>query len=244
MKTLFIDIETSPNIVYTWGLFNQNIGVNQIITPTGVLCFAAQFDDSKMMFHSKWNDGHEGMIRAAWELLDQANVVVHYNGKSFDVPHLNREFLQLGLTPPSPFVQVDLLLVARKQFNFTSNKLEFVSRALDLEGKIEHEGFGLWEKVLAGEIRAQNRMMKYNKRDVTLLLELYEQFLPWIPSHPSRTLYDDTGCPRCGAIDSLQRRGFAYTKVSKYQQWHCLACGTYFRAAKREEGVSIQESVL
>jgi len=30
MKVLAVDIETTPLITYTWGLFNQNIGINKV----------------------------------------------------------------------------------------------------------------------------------------------------------------------------------------------------------------------
>jgi hypothetical protein len=30
-RIVTIDIETFPNIVYTWGLFEQNISINQIV---------------------------------------------------------------------------------------------------------------------------------------------------------------------------------------------------------------------
>ena len=30
MKKLVIDCETSPNLAYIWGLWNQNVGLNQI----------------------------------------------------------------------------------------------------------------------------------------------------------------------------------------------------------------------
>src|SRR6185503_1772817 len=101
--------------------------------------------------------------------------------------------------------QIDLKLAVAKRFKFTSNKLQFVSEVLGLEGKEEHEGFPLWSKVMAGDTDAQRRMESYNKRDVELLTEVYEVLLPWIPGHPHRSLYSGLGgCPDCGCEDELQ----------------------------------------
>jgi RNase_H superfamily len=245
MKILAIDIETAPSLAYVWGLFDQNIGVNQLVEPTEMLCFAAKwFGDRRMFFHSVQKDGREGMVRAAHELLNEADVVVHYNGKRFDVPHLNREFLQAGLPPPSPFVQMDLWAAVKRRFRFTSSKLEHVSTALGLPGKVKHEGFDLWRKCLAGDVAAWRRMERYNRQDVKLLEDLYAKLQPWLPAHPSRQLYDGiSGCPTCGA-GSLQRRGVAFTKVSKFQRWHCESCGGWFRSTRRDSGVDVQEAVL
>ena len=41
MNILLIDIETAPNKVYTWGLWNQNVSLNQIDEVGYTLCWAA-----------------------------------------------------------------------------------------------------------------------------------------------------------------------------------------------------------
>lgn len=247
MKVLYIDIETRPNLVYTWGLFNQNIGVNQIVEPCRMLCFAAKWEgQDEIEFYSEWDQGQMKMVLEAWRLLDSADCVVHYYGSQFDRPHLYREFLLQGFPPPSPFRQIDLKLAVGKQFKFTSNKLQFVSEILGLGGKEEHEGFPLWSKVINGDADAQERMRTYNMRDVELLDELYQVLLPWIPGHPSRTLYEPGACcPRCAAgVELMVDSGYYFTKLSKFEQFRCKSCDGYFRSSKRVMGVTLQESTL
>ena len=250
-RILMLDIETTPDKVYTWGIWNVNIGINQIIEPGGLLCFAAKwYGQDDIMFYSEWKDGTDQMVLEAWKLLDECDVVVHYYGSRFDIPHLNSSFLKQGFPPPAPFKQIDLKLAVGKQFRFSSTKLQFVSQVLGLEGKEEHEGFPLWDKVMNGvgkiKIDAQQRMRSYNERDVFLLEEVYEALLPWIPNHPHRHLYqEDSGCPTCGAEASLMKNaGYAYTKLSKYKQVQCDSCKAFFRSSRRESGVKIQETVL
>ena len=43
IRILMLDIETTPDKVYTWGIWNINVGINQIIEPGGLLCFAAKW---------------------------------------------------------------------------------------------------------------------------------------------------------------------------------------------------------
>lgn len=243
MKILAIDIETSPNIVYTWGLFDQNIGLNQIVETSGVLCFAAKFlGEKRVHFYSVHKHGREAMVQAAHDLLSEADVVMHYNGKRFDIPHLNREFVEAGLTPPEPYKQIDLYLVSRRVFKFQSNRLDHVTQQLGLEGKVQHEGFDLWRRCLAGDETAWKTMERYNRRDVTLLEDLYEILRPWIPNHPNRALYDNRPgtCPKCGGTH-LQRRGTERTAVSEYPRFQCQTCGAYFRGTARSRGSSITE---
>jgi DNA polymerase elongation subunit (family B) len=243
MRVLLIDIETSPNLGYVWSLWQQNVGLSQLVETTEMMCFAAKWlGEPNTMFYSEYGNSQGTMVRAARSLLDAADVVMHYNGASFDVPHLNREFVTAGLNPPSPFKQIDLLRAVRKNFRFPSNKLQYVSTALGLEGKAEHEGFDLWKKCMADDPDAWARMERYNRQDVTLLEELYEKLLPWVPSLPNRHLYGDSGCPACGS-DAIERNGYAYTGVSKFPQYRCGACGTYFRSNRRESGVGLVQVV-
>lgn len=234
MKILLIDIETAPNTVYVWGLYKQNIGINQIVRTGRVMCFAAKwYGEDEVEFQSEFGSktAHKRMVKRAWSLLDEADVVIHYNGATFDVPTLNREFLKLGLTPPSPYQQVDLLKVARKQFRFASNKLDHLLKELELTGKVDHRGFELWVECMNGDPEAWAEMERYNRGDITGLEPLYRRMLPWITNHPNQALYggfDRPACTNCGS-ELMQRRGFRRTKVGMYRQYVCKSCGTWMR---------------
>jgi DNA polymerase elongation subunit (family B) len=240
VRVLTLDIETSPNLAHVWSLWKQNVSLSQLQESGEVIAFAAKWHGEKdVEFYSNFTVGHEAMVREAHRLLSAADVVVHYNGTSFDIPHLNREFLSLGLPPPRPYKQVDLLKVARDQFKFVSNKLDYVSQYVGLKGKVSHEGHMLWVKCMAGDPKAWATMEKYNKYDVVLTEKLYDILLPWIKGHPHPALYDETvepTCQRCGSTD-LIKQGFAYTTLAAYQQWQCKKCGSWSRSARREFGV-------
>ncbi len=146
------------------------------------------------------------------------------------------------MLPPVPYSQVDLLNVARQQFKFPSNKLDYVAQALGLGSKTSHTGFDLWVRCMAGEDKAWSLMRKYNKQDVVLTEKLYDKLLPWIKSHPSVPLHDgnrNDACTNCGSED-LKRDGYAMTNVGKYQRYQCRDCGKYLRSGKRIDGVDVR----
>ena len=43
MRILFFDLETSPMTAHTWGLWQQNVSLSQIVESTEVICFGAQW---------------------------------------------------------------------------------------------------------------------------------------------------------------------------------------------------------
>lgn len=237
MKVLVLDIETRPNLAYVWGLWNQNVAVGQIAEATEMICWSAKWvGKHRVVFRSTYHDGRETMVRDLWGLLDEADAIIHYNGRSFDVPHANREFVELGLSPPSPYKQIDLLRAIKKQFRFPSNKLEYVADTLDIGAKLKHEGFDLWRRCMAGEESAWKLMRQYNINDVALTELLYERILPWIPGIPSHAAFaQERVCPACGSGNLHSRgTGYAYTQQSRYRRYQCQDCGKWSRDTKGE----------
>lgn len=244
MKILLLDIETSPNVAHVWQLFNQNVSLSQLRESSFTMCFAAKWYRQKgTHFFSYHNDGRENMLDAAWDLLNQADAVVTYNGNRFDIPTLNKEFVLQDLAPPAPYKSIDLYRVVAKQFRFPSGKLAYVADALGIGGKVGHEGHELWVKCLAGDAAAWRKMEQYNKQDVHLLEPLYDRLIPWITNHPNLNLYDDTlpeGCPNCGC-GALTKQGFTTTGVGRFQRFKCSGCGTWSRSTKRIDGTTITQ---
>jgi uncharacterized protein YprB with RNaseH-like and TPR domain len=186
-----------------------------------------------------YHDGKAAMLDEAHRLLSEADAVVHWHGARFDIPHLNREFLQAGYDPPPPLAQIDLYKVVRKHFRFPSYKLDYISKELGIEGKAETGGFQLWLDCMREDRKAWSKMRKYNIQDVIMLEDMYNRLLPWITNHPNQNLHgEDGGCPTCGS-GRLQRRGLARTKTAVYQRYQCLACGAWSRAVKRSDHTEV-----
>jgi RNase_H superfamily len=238
VKTLVVDIETSPNTAHTWGLWNVNVGLPQLLESGRMLCFAAKWEDEdKVMFHRG-----KHMVTAAHKLLDQADAVVTWNGNRFDLKWFQSEFIREGMTPPSPFVSVDLCAVVKRQFAMPSNKLDYWATQILGEGKAATGGHHTWIGCMAGDKRAWARMREYNIADVMLTERLFLRLKPYIKALPSPALYGDTehegvmSCPQCGSHDVI-KRGLAYTALSAYTRYSCKACARWFRGKHRVKAV-------
>jgi len=188
MKILMLDIETTPMQVYTWGLWDQNIGINQIIKHTEMMCFGAKWlGQKKVTFKSVHHDGKQNMLETLHEMMDQADVLIGWNSAAFDHKHIRREFLEAGLEPPKPTKDLDLMTVVKANFLFPSNKLDYVAQKLGVGAKVKHSGFELWIDCMDGKDSAWREMKKYQIQDVELLDKLYNVLLPWLPGKSSVT---------------------------------------------------------
>jgi len=237
VKILLLDIETAPNLAYVWGLWDQNIGTNQIADSSYVLCWAAKWlGEKEIMFDSVEKSGTKPMLKGIHALLGEADAVVHYNGVKFDIPTLNKEFLVNKMAPPAPYKQVDLFRVSKGAFRFQSNKLDYVSKSLGHGQKVKHAGFQLWVDCMAGDKKAWKKMEEYNKGDVKILEKVYYDFRPWIRNHPNLGIYDDKRvCPHCGNT-RLQSRGTYPTREGSYVKYQCVGkngCGAWSRGKVR-----------
>jgi hypothetical protein len=238
MKILFLDLETSPMTAHTWGLWQQNISLQQILDSTEVICFGARWSgEKKVHFKSIHHDGKKGMLDALHKLMDEADVLVGWNSKSFDHKHIRREFLEAGMPPPSPVKDMDLMLTARSQFRFPSNKLDYVAQRLGVGSKVKHSGFDLWVKCMAGNEKAWREMKKYQIQDVNLLVDLYDILLPWVKTPPNRAAHDGVpeGCVAC-ASENLHSRGTEKMSTGVYRRFQCQDCGKWQRSKSAISG--------
>ncbi len=237
-----LDIETAPIEAFVWGLFDQNIGIDFIKNDWSILSYAAKWVGSKKIIYA--DTGGRGvrkvrddkiLMRPLWDLLDAADIVIGQNLRKFDAKKVNAKMIAHGLGPPSPYKVVDTLLVSRKHFAFTSNKLAFTSRLLTDTPKDEHKrfaGFELWKECLADNPAAWREMKKYNKRDVVATEKLYLKLRPWIAGHPSVSVHEDPESPTCPHCDSskMQRRGVSVLRAGgSYPRFQCQGCGAWSR---------------
>jgi len=246
MKVLTLDIETSPIQGYVWGLWQQNLQIDRIIEPTRTLCWAAKWEHEDAVYlGSESFQSHEDMILEIYDLVNEADAIVGYNSQSFDMKHLNREFVELELAPPLKYKNIDLLRVVKTMFKFPSNKLDYVAGVLLDEHKMDTGGFSLWERCLAGDKEAWKQMEEYNIEDVLLTERLYHYLQGWVPAHPNRALWiedqSDPVCPNCGSTHVVRKGIERPARVNAYQRYKCVECGANSRGRsivkKAGEGV-------
>jgi predicted RNA-binding Zn-ribbon protein involved in translation (DUF1610 family) len=252
-KIVTIDIETFPNLVYTWGLFEQNVGINQIVRDWSIAAICWKWMDEKKCHYIDCADDpldDSLLLAKVWEVLDQADIVIGQNSKHFDIRKINARLIESGYPPPSPYRQIDTKVEAKRVAMFTSNRLEWLSQHLADTPKDKHKefpGFELWSECLQGNPRAWAAMRKYNPTDVISTEQVYMKLRPWIKSHPNLGLYvaDQTSptCPGCGS-DNVQRRGTDRTQSGVYPRYRCNACLKWSRGRYTQNTISERRNAL
>lgn len=252
-KILFLDIETAPKLAYVWKFFKEMIGVKQVKEHGNIMSFSAIWgddDDEKIIYYENRAQDDTDIVVNLLNLLDQADIVVGHNVEMFDVATVNGRALVLGIKPPSPYKIVDTYKVAKKEFKFESNSLEYLTTVLPIKHKkLQHAkfpGFQLWLECIRGNEEAWEEMKIYNINDTLSVRDVYFAMRPWIRNHPNVTVQNEIGvkvCPTCGSTN-LHSRGYSYTNVGKYQRFHCQDCGKWSRTRFTERVKQFAKELL
>ena len=252
-KILIYDIETSLQPVAVFALKNNDwINPDNILGERYVIsvCWkwlgerkiysSSVLDDSKRFAHDPYDDLH--VLKTFSKVLEEADVIVAHNGDNFDLKYLKTRMLVHNLPVLPPITSIDTYKIAKSQFMFNANRLDYIGKFLGIGGKKDTPK-GLWLDVLRGSKKAIATMVEYNKRDVTLLEAVFLRLRPYIPNHVNRELFGKLGCPRCGSRH-YQSRGVHGAISRIYRRFQCQSCSGWFRSVLNDKTIKTKFRVL
>lgn len=237
-KILYFDIETSPLLVPIFRLGKQNVNYDQILKYAQVICISwawgdgkvqhDQFDLSKYDWYQRDNNADLELLKRFSKIYGEADLVIGHNAQKFDVGVLMSRIIKHRLPPLTPTL-IDDSYSLSKGVNFVSHKLDSLSDYLGFGGKMEHgKGMEWWIKIMYGDKKILQKMIKYCDIDVKRLREVYKTLKPYIKSTLNLSAFNEDAkmCDSCGE-SNLQKRGFHRTKVGKFQRFQCQDCGSW-----------------
>jgi hypothetical protein len=251
-RILTIDIETSPLVAYSWGP-KWETNLIKVLEQSQVICYSAKWLGGEqytkgLCDYPGYKPGRQNMndkrlVAEVRSLLDEADIIVTQNGIDFDMKILNTRLLKHGMSPPSPYKNVDTKREAKKYFRMPSNKLDDIGDYFDAGKKMEHEGFPLWERCMEGNEKAWAKMKKYNAQDVKLTEKIYLVMRPFMKTHPNvNSFTEKPGCTACGS-EQVQWRGYSRNVSTVYRRYQCNGCGHWDRAPTKEYSVKTNRGV-
>lgn len=246
-KILIWDIETAHTIAAIFSLFQKSTPPIDILQEWYIICGAWKWlGDNKIeavsvlddpeRFKQNPNDDYY-VVQKLYDIISQADAIVHHYGDNFDIKKLNTRLIQYGFGPLPPVIQIDTYKIAKRKFKFMSNRLDYIAKYLGYEGKKETTA-GLWIRCLQGVKSAVREMVSYNKQDISVLENVFISFAPFVPAQLNFNHFYgefENVCPTCGG-DKLHKRGTRLTRLTKSQRFQCQGCGAWSNAPIKESG--------
>jgi len=238
IKRLFWDIETSPNIVFSWRIGGKiYLDHNNIIKERAVICICYRWEGSSKTYSLTWDSGNDRqMLTDFSEVINDADEMIAHNGDSFDLRWFNARRLINELEPIPYPKTVDTLKMARKHFALNSNRLDYLGKLLFGSGKVKTD-FDLWKSVIDNDEKALNKMVRYCKRDVILLEHVWNKLRDYdVPkTHAAVLASGDVRhrwmCPHCGSDHVKKSKTRITARGMKQHQMNCLECNRYYSIA-------------
>ena len=239
LKRLFWDIETSPNIMFSWRCgYKINLDHGNIIQERAIICICYKWEDDDTVHELHWDKGDDRkLIKKFARVAAKADEMVAHNGDHFDLKWFNGRNLIHCLPPLPQYRTVDTLKIARKHFYLNSNRLDYLGKLLFGEGKI-HAGFGLWRDiVIDNSASAMREMIRYCKQDVVLLERIWNKLRDYETpmTHAGVVATGDSTlrwtCPYCASFNVKKSKTRATAKGMVQHQMNCRACGRYYSVA-------------
>lgn len=182
-RKLFFDLETSPNIVFSWRIGRKiNLSHDDIIKERAIICACYKWQGEETVHSLQWNKGDDKeLVAKLAKIMDSADEVITQNGDAFDIKWMRARCIYHDVSLSPKFNSIDTLKFARAGFNFNSNKLDYVGKFLGIGGKIKTD-YDLWKDIiLKNDVTAMNKMVAYCKMDVIRLEQVYDKLQKFCP---------------------------------------------------------------
>lgn len=177
-KILIYDLETSPNIGWFWRAgFKQNVNPNQILKERAIICVSYKWLGEDTVYNLTWdkNQCDKFLIEQFVEVLNEADLIVAHNGDNFDIKWFKTRALFHRIPTLPNYKQFDTLKIAKSKLYLNSNRLDYISKFLGFEGKIQTTP-DLWDKVVIKNDRESLKdMLDYCDEDVRQLEKVYNE---------------------------------------------------------------------
>ncbi len=231
MKRLFIDIETSPNIVLSWRTgWRIKIDAENIVKERAIICICYKWENEKTVRSLRWdkNQNDREMVAEIVRILNQADEVVGQNITAFDLAWIRTRAVYHRIRTNPSYKVVDTLQFVQRNMFFNSNRLDYLGNYLGVGGKIKTE-FKLWKKVLLdNNQKALNLMVKYCKRDVLLVEGVWKRLAEHMPVLTHAGVLSGQSkwtCPACASLNvRVNKTCVSATGIIK-KQMRCNKCG-------------------
>lgn len=232
-KRLFFDIETSPNLVFSWNVgYKISLTPDNIVNERQIICICWKFEGEKQVHSLSWDKGNDKkMVTEFAKILNSADEAIGHNSVNYDEKWVRTRAIYHGIPLVHDIHSIDTLKLSRKGFRFNSNKLDYIGQYLGLGKKKDTGGFGLWKSiVLDNDPKSMKKMIDYCKQDVKLLEKVYQTLSTYSTHKTHMGVFkgkSNHSCPNCGSTDSISNGERIMASGLKKLRLQCKKCGKY-----------------
>ena len=205
IKRLFFDIETSPNVVYSWRIgYNLNITAENIINERAIICISYKWEFEDKIHSLTWDKNlcDKQMLIDFLAVANTADEMIAHNGDRFDIKWIRTRCIYHRIPMFPNYKTLDTLKKAKSGFNFNSNRLDYIAQFLGVGAKVKHSGFDMWKGVMSKDETALKEMVNYCEGDIIVLEDVFLTMQNYIKMNTHAGVINNNlkySCPCCSS---------------------------------------------
>lgn len=187
IKVIGFDLETSPSLFWGWRAGEQWVDASNLKENTETRIITAQYKEYLIDKKSKylmWDYNKEtggddaSLVEETIRILNDADIIIGQNSKSFDQKVLQERAKALGLPPINIDFMIDTLTSSRGSFKSMSHRLDYRSKQYGLGGKHKME-MRDWIDIVEGRVSPLKKMVPYGLKDNDDTESIFWKELPY-----------------------------------------------------------------
>lgn len=233
IRRLLWDAEFSPNTVLSWRVGRKiHIPADNILVERQVISIAWKWLGTSKAYSLDWGakQDDENLLCEFNEIINSADEAIAHFGDGYDWPMFRARCAIRGLAT-NPYTKTVCTCKMARKLGFNAKSLDYLSQVLKIGKKLD-TGFGLWRRVLDGEEKALKEMGKYNRYDVSPLLEgVYNRLVAISPPKTHVGVFEGGerwSCAHCASEKVKVSKTRITAQGTKQKQFQCLDCGKYY----------------
>ena len=231
IKRLLFDIETSPNVVYSWRIgYNLNITPDNIIDERKIICISYKWEDDDDIYTLTWDKNlcDKQMLIDFIKVANQSDEMIAHNGDRFDIKWIRTRCIFHRIPMFPNYKTLDTLKKAKSGFNFNSNKLDYIAQFLGVGAKVKHSGFDMWKGVMKNDKTALAEMTNYCEGDIIVLEDVFLTMQNYIKMNTHAGVINNNlkySCPCCSSENISLVKNIVTAMGTIKRLIDCLDCG-------------------
>ncbi len=178
-RVMVYDIETSRTLAKVWWTGKQFVGHKQLQSEPKIISICYKWMGESKIHQLTWdkNQCDKKMIAEFLIAYNQADMVVGQNNDRFDNRWVNARAMKHGLVFNTFVKSFDIMKQTKRLFRLPSYSMDYITKFLNVENKLSHEGIKMWDMIESGTKAQQKeylqKMLDYNIGDIVSTEAMY-----------------------------------------------------------------------
>lgn len=178
-RILVYDIETSRTTAKVWWTGKQYVNHKSLRSEPAIISISWKWLGEDKIYALTWDKSHcdKAMLEEFLSEYNSADMIIGQNNDRFDNKWVNARAMKHNLDINTFVKSFDIMKQTKRLFRLPSYSMDYITKYLNVENKLVHEGLHMWDMIEDGSEEEQKeylqKMIDYNIGDIVSTEAMY-----------------------------------------------------------------------